>query len=155
MRLLVKDRQGAVAGNGVRNPHIIISIFTPGDDPPKVCQNKYTRQVIQFAFDDLDGPPGPITRLALGLPVLFGDEEANTIADRVEFWRQKDVDFIVCHCDAGISRSSGVAAALSKHYNGTDFEFFNSGGRYRPNMLVYTKVLNALNETQKACQARP
>lgn len=153
MKFIVKSRSQVIAGNGVRNPHIIISIFTPGDEPPRVCQNKYTRQVIQFAFDDLDRPPGPATQLALGLPVLFGDEEANTIADKVEFWHRKGVDFIVCHCDAGISRSSGVAAALSKYYNGTDFEFFDPP--YRPNMLVYTKVLNALNETQKACQARP
>lgn len=155
MRLLVKDRQGAVEGNGVCDPHIVISIFTPGDDPPKVCRNKNTKQVVQFSFDDLDEYPGPATQLALGLPVLFGDEEAREIVDRVEFWRQKGVDFVVCHCDAGISRSAGVAAALSKHYNGTDFEFFNREGRYRPNMLVYKKVLNALHETQKACEAGP
>lgn len=155
MKFLVKSRDGAVSENGVRDPHIIISIFTPGDDPPKVCQNQWTRQVLQFAFDDLDMPPGPATQLALGCPVLFGDEEAREIVDRVEFWRHKGVDFIVCHCDAGISRSSGVAAALSKYYNETAFKFFNSGGRYRPNMLVYTKVLNALHETQKTRQARP
>lgn len=155
MRFLVKDKKGAVEGNGVCDPHIIISIFTPGDEPPKVCQNKNTRHIIQLSFDDLDGPPGPSTQLALGLPVLFGDDEARVIAAKVEFWRRQGVDFVVCHCDAGISRSAGVAAALSKHYNGTDFEFFNSEGRYRPNMLVYKKVLNALHETQTTHQTRP
>ncbi len=153
MKFTIKSRNQAIAGNGVRNPHIIISIFTPGDEPPKVCKNKYTKQVIQLAFDDLDGPPGPATQLALGLPVLFGDEEAKAIAEKVKFWHDESVDFVVCHCDAGISRSSGVAAALSKYYNGTDFEFFNPP--YRPNMLVYNKVLNALNETQKPHQAHP
>ena len=148
MKLIVKNRRQAVAGNGVHCPHVIVSIFTPGDDPPLVCQNKYTKQVVQFAFDDLDGPPGPATQLALGNPVLFGDEEAQEIADKVRYWHGKGVDTFVCHCDAGISRSSGVAAALSKHYNGTDLKFFNSY-IYRPNMLVYTKVLNALHRTRK------
>lgn len=154
MRFIVKNRNQAVAGNRILEPHIIISIFTPGDDPPKVCQNGCTMEVVQLAFDDLEGPPGPATQLALGNPVLFGDEEAKAIADKVEFWYRNSVDIFVCHCDAGISRSSGVAAALSKHYTGTDSNFFNSN-IYRPNMLVYTKVLNALHETQKACQASP
>jgi predicted protein tyrosine phosphatase len=153
MEFIVKSKEEAVSENNIQEPHIIVSIFTPGDIPPLVCENLHTKQIIQFAFDDLDKPPRPATRLALGHPVLFGDEEAKEIAERVEFWRCNGVDFVVCHCDAGISRSSGVAAALSKHYNGTDFEFFDPP--YMPNMLVYTKVLNALHETQKACQARP
>lgn len=157
MNLIVKSRKGAVAGNGICDPHIIISIFTPGDDPPQPAQNKYTRQIIQFAFDDLDTSPGPATRLALGNPILFGDEEARAIAERVEAWRQKGIDTVVCHCDAGISRSVGVAAAIAKHYNDDDSSFFNppNGVAYHPNMLVYKKVLNALYEAQKPRQARP
>ncbi len=153
MKFLVEPRKTAETVNGIEEPHIIISIFTPGDEPPKVCQNDYTKQVVQFAFDDLDETPGPATYAALGCPVLFDDEEAKEIVDRVRFWHQKGVNYIVCHCDAGISRSAGVAAALSKHYNGTDLRFFSDP--YCPNMLVYRKVLNALHETEKAHQAHP
>lgn len=146
MEFTIKSRREAVYENGVHDPHIIISIFTPGDEPPQVCQNQYTKQVVQFAFDDLDRTPGPATRLALGHPVIFGDLEAKKIIDIVEFWKDKGIDHIICHCDAGISRSAGVASALSKYYNGTDNEFFNSA-KYRPNMLVYRTILDAFYRT--------
>lgn len=45
---------------------------------------------------------------------------------------------MVLHCDAGMSRSPGVAAALSKVLVGDDSQFFK---RYRPNMRVYRTLL--------------
>lgn len=51
------------------------------------------------------------------------------------------VDFFIVHCEAGISRSAGTAAALSKIYNGTD-EYIFSCGKYIPNMWVYQTILN-------------
>ena len=134
----------------MREPHIIVSFFTPGDSPPDIVQNENTKQIIQFAFDDLDRIPGPATQKALGMPVLFGDEEAKKIAERVQFWRDKGIKTVVCHCDAGISRSAGAAAAMAKFYNGDDSEFFTGqyslwpGVRYHPNMLVYRKMTKAL-----------
>jgi len=70
---------------------------------------------------------------------LFNDENAKTILDFVETYK-KGIDFIVVHCEAGISRSAGVAGALSLIYNGTDKEFFE--GFFKPNMLMYRKILN-------------
>lgn len=49
-------------------------------------------------------------------------------------------DFIV-HCDAGISRSSGVAAAILKAKTGDDSQIFNNP-KYRPNMRCYRIVLD-------------
>lgn len=53
------------------------------------------------------------------------------------------IERIILHCDAGVSRSPGVAAALSKSLLGDDAEFFR---RYRPNMRVYRTLLNRLHE---------
>lgn len=50
-----------------------------------------------------------------------------------------EINLIVVHCQAGISRSSGCAAALSRLINGEDQFFFDC---YRPNRLVYRTVLN-------------
>lgn len=53
----------------------------------------------------------------------------------------RSVDFFIVHCHAGVSRSAGVAAALSKIYNNTDKYIFNCK-KYNPNMKVYTTILN-------------
>lgn len=75
-------------------------------------------------------------------------EESDLITDGDAFLIKRllkkfpDTDIIV-HCDAGISRSSGVAAAILKTYTGDDSQIFDSP-RYRPNMRCYRLVLNEL-----------
>ena len=70
---------------------------------------------------------------------LMSSDEAKAIVDFVE--RNKD-KYIIVHCDAGISRSSAVVAAILKHYTGNDDMIFDSR-RYNPNRWVYRKVLEA------------
>ena len=70
----------------------------------------------------------------------MSDKDAERI---VEFLtRHPNVDVIV-HCDAGISRSSGVAAAILKYLTGDDSSIFDNA-RLHPNMWCYRKTLNAL-----------
>jgi predicted protein tyrosine phosphatase len=69
------------------------------------------------------------------------DVDADRIIEFVEN-NKNLVDLFVVHCNAGISRSSGIAAALSFIYNGDDAWVF-SDHRYMPNMLVYRKILKA------------
>ena len=52
---------------------------------------------------------------------------------------------IIVHCDAGVSRSAGIAAALMKFYNGDDTPIFDNP-KYCPNMLCYRTMLNKLME---------
>lgn len=49
-------------------------------------------------------------------------------------------DTIYCLCDAGISRSSAIAAALSKYYNGNDSNIWNDW-HYEPNKHIYRMLL--------------
>ena len=46
------------------------------------------------------------------------------------------------HCEAGISRSAGAVAALSKVINGDDSYFFKM---FLPNRLVYRLILQEAN----------
>lgn len=55
----------------------------------------------------------------------------------------KDIKQIIVQCEAGVSRSAGVAAAILKHYSGDDSQIYNNP-RYVPNSLCYRKVLEAL-----------
>jgi predicted protein tyrosine phosphatase len=58
------------------------------------------------------------------------------------------VDYLIVQCEAGISRSSGVAGAILKYFTGSDWTIFENK-RYCPNMLCYNLVLNALEERNK------
>lgn len=53
------------------------------------------------------------------------------------------VDHLIVHCEAGKSRSAGVAAAILKFYAGNDMQIYGSP-RYTPNSTCYSMVLEAL-----------
>lgn len=48
--------------------------------------------------------------------------------------------FFIVHCEAGQSRSAGVAAALSKWINGEDWDYFLNP-KYTPNSYCYQTIL--------------
>lgn len=54
-------------------------------------------------------------------------------------------DTIYCLCDAGISRSSAIAAVLSKYYNGDDSNILNDW-HYEPNKHIYNTMINEFNK---------
>ena len=110
---------------------VVISIATDGEEYHSHVIASASNGVVGILvlwFDDVDGDGG------------MTKDDAVRIHRFVE--RHKDVNFIV-QCDAGVSRSAGVAGALMKHYNGDDGEIFNDP-KYRPNMRCYRMVLNEL-----------
>jgi predicted protein tyrosine phosphatase len=115
-------------------PHIIISITSAPDDRAKLPICTYTIGVLRLSFADSDKGENAMT-----------DAHATELKAFIGGLTEK-FERIIVHCDAGYSRSPAIAAALSKHYNGTDKEFFE---RYKPNMLVYRKVLNAFGQAAK------
>jgi len=72
---------------------------------------------------------------------MIDEYDAKTIKDFVDYIKKMDIDFLIVHCHAGISRSAAVAAAISKVETGSDEKFFN--GEFVPNMKVYYAVLKA------------
>ena len=71
---------------------------------------------------------------------LFSREQAMEIWTFTEK-HLSQIERVIVHCDASVSRSPAVAAALARVLNDDDTEFF--GGRYRPNMRVYRFLLEA------------
>lgn len=120
-----------------KNKTIIISITTP--------QEKYTdclisnedfnsvSDILEVEFCDIDNNY-PIDSYKMK------QADAKKIVDFVESNLDKD---IIVHCDYGVSRSAGIAAALSKYYNNTDEQFF-SNNKYVPNMLCYRLIFEEL-----------
>ena len=78
--------------------------------------------------------------------VIAEKEDAEKIKQFVEAHKE---DSIIVHCDAGVSRSAGIAAALMKFYNGDDTPIFDNP-RYCPNMLCYRTMLNTMMEGDRS-----
>ena len=122
---------------------IIISLSDPSityQDEPFASDTNGVQAVLRLMFADADGP-GPDV---YGRPVTEKDmmNEEHAKAIKVFLQEHPGTDIIV-HCDAGISRSAGVAAGIMKALTGDDSPIFDSP-RYRPNMWCYRKTLEAL-----------
>ena len=102
-RFLVLSRENAAAYEPVRT-EVCISITDPRDLP--VALSARFQAVLRLSFSDI----GEATRLHRDSDVLFAPEHAARIMDFVRRWA--DVDQIVIHCTAGISRSPGVGLGI-------------------------------------------
>jgi len=111
-------------------PCIIISIDTDGVHN-NLNRNQNIKAVKNFTFDDIEDGDNAITH-----------GQANAIADFVKRWIDR-VDTVVVHCDAGVSRSAGVGAAIMKWANNDDSLIFDNG-KFCPNMRCFRFMLNAL-----------
>jgi predicted protein tyrosine phosphatase len=154
MHLYVRNVHEIESREPPKEPHIIISIRTPGDKVPDVKQNDNTVAVHYYEFPDLDNPPAIATVMAfpqLKEARLFDEKMAVKMARQIQDAVDDGIDHLVVHCFAGQSRSAAVAAAVAKYYNGDDNEYFAGittpygRPRYTPNMRVYTKLLDALH----------
>lgn len=118
--------------------HIVISICEPEKDFPELLENNKRLGLLQLIFTDEDkvGSAKQIGQEHL----LMTKEQAQEVISFID--KHSDLaEAIVCQCDGGISRSSGMAAALSKILNGDDSWIFNSK-EYVPNMYVYKMIMN-------------
>lgn len=119
-------------------PHIIVSIQTPKDpDAVKLPINDHTLKVVNLVFHDLDDRAMAHVELRDQYEAdCFSPGQARQILAAVKAYPEAQA--LLVHCDAGISRSPAVAAALSKILVGDDTNFFK---RYHPNMRVYRTIL--------------
>ena len=114
--------------------HLIISIRDPETKIAEIAINDKCKGILYLDFHDLD-------RVYKDYKI-FSKKDAKEILDFVTNPLIK-VDVIICQCEAGISRSAGVAGALSKIFNKDDTEIFKN---YLPNMLVYKTIYKTYQE---------
>lgn len=108
------------------NDTMVISISNVGQEEPSIQSDN----VFLFNFDDEEAPH----------PNAMKDFEARHLVNMVKV-KRNSVSKIVVHCGAGISRSAGVAAALSKWLNNDDSFIFDNP-KFCPNRTCYRLVLN-------------
>jgi len=147
--------------------HIVISVNSPKEDKAQLPEQASRLNAMFLEFHDIDerclditkrkncnvcGGSGYIekwrhiedgrcfkcNREGLNL-TLFTKEDAKAILRFVIPYSAK-IGLIVVNCEAGISRSSAIAGALSKIMNGDDEYYFK---HYCPNSLVHRLILEA------------
>lgn len=134
----------------LRKPVGIISICTPGRKGlldlliKRKKDYKILIDYLHMVYHDLDDKSYADMWKDI---VLFDNDHANQVIKFVNKIKNK-CDTIICQCEAGISRSAGTAAALTKLYIGDDRYYFNHAV-HRPNVLVYKTLLNKVNGENK------
>lgn len=143
MKISVHSRQAVQDMTVPTEPHIIVSINCPGDEPARIRTTRATLGRADLFFWDLDMIPQGENVTYLGSPILEKDlcqvTDAAKVVDLAEAHLEEAKEIII-HCTAGRSRSAAVAAALHKVLNGSDEPIFGNN-RYSPNMRVYRMVL--------------
>lgn len=134
MEFYVYSRQAIERVEPHEVPHVVVSITSSLHDQARIPRNEHTLDVLRLTFPDADRPTE-----------LFPEESLFSLAHAEAIWdllaRHEGVaQRVIVHCDAGYSRSPGVAAALSKALHDDDEDFFR---RYHPNRRVYRLVLEA------------
>lgn len=119
---------------GIKEPCVIVSISDKGAEPPEFYDNDNIWDVCRLFFDDEESGPSSMT-----------EKDAETLVDFVRSYESEGIDLLV-HCNGGVSRSAGCAAAIMLMDWGDDSGIFQDG-RYCPNMHCYRYVLNAANIT--------
>lgn len=132
MDFIIHSRKAIEATSPPAVPHVVISITTSPTDEARIPPSPQCLGILRLAFFDSDLPPDEE-----GPDGLFSQSDARRIWDFV-FAHHGQLRCIVLHCNAGLSRSPGVATALAKVLRGDDQEFFL---RFRPNRRVYLTLL--------------
>lgn len=120
-------------------PWAAISIITEHPWPNLLEENRV--DLLQLEFWDISTSAESLGLRGEGI-LSFEEDHATQILDFVhDMWDQ--VECFLIHCDAGLSRSPAVAAAIERIYYEDDQYWFNTK---TPNMLVYRKLLDVHHE---------
>ncbi len=126
-----------------KRDHIVISIHDPYDTAAVLPKNDCRLDVLTLKFHDWDDKQkyklqNDFKNSKTAKKMVFSSKrDAKRIVNFIRFY-EGTVDAIICQCDAGVSRSVGVAAALSHCLHGHDDYFFK---RWHPNRRIYRLVL--------------
>ncbi len=105
---------------------------------PMTKENKILA-VCPVAADDEDA--ALVARYGIRHEGLMSVSTARAIARFCEAWHD-EADMLVVHCDGGVSRSAGVAAAILRWFDADEYAVFRSRSKC-PNMWCYNRVLDA------------
>lgn len=124
-------------------PYVVVSFSDPGAPLVDLTHDKNCLAALRVAVHDISAPCAHFFH--------FTETWAMRVWDFVERFTDQ-VNFVMCQCEAGISRSAGLAAALSYTWYGTDEFFFRT---YLPNLLIYRTMLRVRKMKVKVWSTTP
>ena len=139
MNFYVYSRQKAKKESyRLKTPTLIISVTDPSAGLNNFARNRSIFAICHVQFDD-------VTPESVGADdVLMTERDAEKIRDYVRAYKSK-VENIIVHCEAGISRSAGIMAAIEEHLTSAPSPIFTSED-YSPNLHCYALTLEALTK---------
>lgn len=117
----------------------VISISSSDRGQAAIEETPFVGPVLRLVFDDVD----PCGEKVPSDMFPMTDEQAAQVVRFVNRLGAIGTDTLLVHCEGGVSRSAGVAAAIARHLNGDDSQFF--GAQFVPNMWCYRLVLSAFD----------
>lgn len=138
VRVMNKSQVENYGLNSHTHNSVIISISSRECNTAFIIPNSINKikDVLKLQFNDTDSSES----------IYGGIEQTDVkeITDFVKKYESSDEEVnLVVNCEAGQSRSAGVAAAIMKYLYDDDKAIFNNT-KYTPNMLCYNKVLYGL-----------
>lgn len=138
-----KSIENLIAGGMSFKDWAVISFYDVGDDENRVDYSGVCSRVMYIAIDDIDREE--LYDSGGSFDTFF--PEANQTAGFIIDCYNRGLN-IICQCEYGQSRSAGCAAAILEHYYHNGISIFSDYGCY-PNLLIYHKILNALNHRKE------
>lgn len=129
MEIKIMSEIGAIKySKSCTNSTALISITCPCDEDVAFAKNENIKAIFRMKFNDLDVGESTISELPPATIENF--DGLKEFLDNLP-----DIDVLVIHCGAGISRSSAVAAAIDEYF-GIGYDVW-SRKEYFPNLHVY------------------
>lgn len=116
-------------------PHVLISVRNPELEKVKLPDNPNRIAELYLDFDDIDKDIEGFKRFTI--------EDAKAILGLLKVTLPY-INTVIVNCEAGISRSAGIGAALSILLGvpEKDEKFFDPKGKFKPNRFVYRTLLD-------------
>lgn len=150
-KFYIENREDAGSHVSKGRKYVVISITDPGSKENVFVADPNRVEILSLQFSDFDIVRFPGARKYIKEVnddsffkpwiVLFDYTMAKQIFDFYQK-HEKNVGYFLIHCEAGISRSPAVAAALCLYETGNDEYFFQ---KYLPNKHVYRTILEYLD----------
>lgn len=105
-------------------PYVVISLSDSDAPPPNIYRHETLRDWLALHFDDVY-PQHCFDESGARLFCEMSERDAHRIAEFVHRW-WGEVATIVVHCHAGLSRSTGVAAAIRTHHGQDERDLYES-----------------------------
>lgn len=137
MKITILNRTSANKYIPKGSPAIWISATDP-DKEPMNPRSEYLASLHLYFHDVMNDDARKI-----GLKPITYDQARDIVKFLLRY--ENEAREIVLNCEAGMSRSAGIAAAICQMYELPDDICYN-GGRF-PNRLVKSKILEVYNES--------